>query len=226
MKPSVFAELSESENLSSGSTACGAVVLCLLALCFSGCTGSGVRNPENLCAIFREKPEWYASVSASREKWGIPIPVMMSIMYHESDFRSDARPPRRLCLFIFPGPRLSTAYGYAQAIDSTWNIYRRHTGNLHADREDFHDAIDFIGWYCHVSFVKCGMAKDDPYNLYLAYHEGQNGFNQETYNRKPWLKKVAFSVRERAETYARQFGLCEFEFRKPEIRGKSCLYPF
>lgn len=196
-----------------------------MLLCFSGCAGTELRNPENLCAIFREKPEWYESASASRAKWGIPIPIMMSIMYHESDFRSDAR-PRRTWLFIFPGPRLSTAYGYSQSIDSTWNIYRKHTGNLHADRTDFGDAIDFIGWYCHISFVKCGMSKEDAYNLYLAYHEGQNGFNQGTYNKKPWLKKVAGSVQEYAETYTRQFGLCEFEFRKPEIRGRNCLYPF
>ncbi|MGE0086948.1 MAG: hypothetical protein AB7S75_21295 [Desulfococcaceae bacterium] len=200
-------------------------ILCLLVLCFSGCTGTAPRNPGNLCAIFREKPEWYESASASCGKWGIPIPVMMAIMYRESDFRSDAR-PRRTCLFIFPGLRRSTAYGYSQAIDSTWNIYCKHTGRLHADREDFDDAIDFIGWYCNISFVKCGIAKHDAYNLYLAYHEGQNGFNQGSYNKKNWLKKVALSVREQAETYTLQFGLCESEFRKPAVKGKSCLYPF
>ena len=198
--------------------------LCLLILCFCGCTaGTAPRNPENLCAIFHEKPEWYESASASRKRWGVPIPVMMAIMYKESSYVSDAR-PRSTCLFFFPGPRRSSAFGYSQAIDSTWNIYCKHTGRLHADRQDFDDAIDFIGWYCHISFIKCGMSKEDAYNLYLAYHEGQNGFNQGTYHAKAWLKRVAFSVLEQAAAYTSQLDRCESEFRKSEIKGKSCLF--
>jgi len=222
MKPSVFAELSKAKELLIRIRKSAA--LCLVVFCVCGCSaGSAPRNPANLCAIFREKPQWYESASASWKKWGVPIPVMMAIMYKESSYISDAR-PRRTCLFFFPGPRRSSAFGYSQAIDSTWNIYCKHTGRLHADREEFDDAIDFIGWYCHISFVKCRISKEDAYNLYLAYHEGQNGFNQGTYNTKAWLKRVSLSVREQAQTYTRQLERCESEFSKAEIRGKSCLF--
>ena len=42
-----------------------------------------------------------------------------------------------------------------------------------ADRDDFNDAIDFIGWYNDQSSRRSKISKSDAYNLYLAYHEGQ-----------------------------------------------------
>lgn len=181
-------------------------------------------NHNNICEIFREKQKWYQNAYASYQKWRVPIPVMMAIMYHESGFRAKARPPRTTCLFIFPGPRPSSAYGYAQAIDGTWENYKRYTGEQGADRDDFADAIDFVGWYCHISYKQCGIRKNDAYNLYLAYHEGQRGFIRKTYQKKAWLKKVANRVRKKADIYSNQLASCEREFQKKS--GGCCLFPF
>ena len=203
----------------------GICLLFFLIFNIIGCAGIR-KSPENisdLCEIFREK-EWYSSAYSSYRKWGVPIPVMMAIMYHESAFKAKARPPRTTCLFIFPGPRPSSAYGYAQAINSTWENYREFTGNYGADRDDFSDAIDFVGWYCHISYKECGISKDDPYQLYLAYHEGQSGFNRQTYNKKAWLKEVAGRVQRRADTYSNQLASCEREFQRSG--GGCCLFPF
>ncbi|MEE4354959.1 MAG: transglycosylase SLT domain-containing protein [Desulfococcaceae bacterium] len=198
--------------------------LCLIPLLFSACSGSVPRRPENLCAVFREKPEWFTAARISLKRWGVPIPVMMAIMYKESGFRPRAKPPRKTCFFIFPGPRLSSAYGYAQAIDSTWDIYRKSAGKTGADREDFDDAIDFIGWYCHISHKKCGISKKDSYRLYLAYHEGQTGYNRGSYKKKKWLQEKARLLKKQSDRYTKQLNSCIRELET--VTGKSCLYPF
>jgi len=199
-------------------------LLCILTILSFGCSGTRPRNPDNICEIFRENEKWYGSAYASYQRWSVPIPVLMAIMYHESGFDAEARPPRTTCFFIFPGPRPSTAYGYPQALDGTWDMYRRSTKHSGAARNDFDDAIDFIGWYCNQSYILCGIRKNDAYNLYLAYHEGQKGFRRKTYQKKAWLRQVANNVQIRTRIYSGQMASCEKEFRKP---GKGCcLWPF
>ena len=196
---------------------------CLLILLFHGCaTTPPPRRPDNICEIFREHREWYEDAAEAYKRWGIPIPVMMAILHQESKYVSDAKPPRTTCLWIFPGPRPSSAYGYAQAKDETWEEYQESSGNSWADRDDFADAIDFVGWYCHLSVQQCRISKDNARNLYLAYHEGRGGFNRRSYAKKAWLIRVADKVQRRAVTYKSQLAACEAEFRK----GGCCLWPF
>lgn len=200
------------------------LVCSALALCLCACLG-GQRvpeNPENICDIFRQNKKWYEHAYASSRRWGVPIPVMMAILYQESKFKADAKPPRTTCLWIFPGPRPSSAYGYAQALNSTWEHYKRYTGKRRAQRHDFADAVDFVGWYCYISYTKCGISRVDAYNLYLAYHEGQGGFNRRTYAKKPWLRRVASGVAQRAKVYERQLASCEGEF----LKKRPCLWFF
>ena len=200
-----------------------ACFLCLFLL--SGCatTSLAPEEKDNICAIFRAHREWYESARKSSERWGVPIPVLMAIIHQESSFISDAKPPRTSCLWVLPGPRPSSAYGYAQASDETWEEYQKSTGNTGADRDSFDDAVDFVGWYCDLSFRRCRIPKEDAYRLYLAYHEGHGGYNRKTYLRKKWLAPVARKVRARANTYRRQLDSCEGEFRRT---GPSCLWPF
>ena len=199
--------------------------LLFLTIQLSGCLGAQrvPRYPDNICEIFRENRKWYKSAHASYRKWGIPIPVMMAIMHQESRFKAKAKPPRTTCLFIFPGPRPSSAYGYAQALDGTWDKYKRSTGNSGADRDNFADSIDFIGWYCNAIRRECRIARNDAYNLYLAYHEGRGGFLRKTYTKKRWLRQTAKNVGGKARKYERQLASCEREFQK---RGCCCLWPF
>ena len=200
-------------------------VLCIVTIHLCGCVGAqhAPRYPDNICEIFRENRAWYRSAHASYRRWGIPIPVTMAIMHQESKFEAKTKPPRTTCLCIFPGPRPSTAYGYSQALDETWDKYKRSAGNRGADRDDFSDAVDFIGWYCNISHTKCSIAKDDAYNLYLAYHEGHGGFSRKTYRKKAWLRRVAGKVGSKARIYEKQLASCQREFQK---RGCCCLWPF
>jgi hypothetical protein len=183
-----------------------------------------VASREDLCDIFKDNPSWYQSASRAQAKWGVPIPTIMAIIAQESGFDAKARPARKGgFLWIFPGSRPSSAYGYSQALDGTWDTYRESTGNRWAKRTDFADSVDFVGWYCHQSSVKCGISKKDPYSLYLAYHEGHGGFNAGTHKSKGWLLQVARSVESRSRTYAAQIQRCP-EVSRPA--KSSCLWPF
>jgi len=180
-----------------------------LVLACAACTTSPPSDVNDICAIFREKNGWYDDAAGARKEWGSPISVMMAMMHQESKFRAKAKPPRKKIFGFIPGPRPSDAYGYSQALDSTWDGYKRSAGRYGADRDDFGDAIDFIGWYNHQSKQRSGIAKTDAYRLYLAYHEGHGGYNRATYRNKQWLIDVAHKVDRRASSYRSQLLACE-----------------
>ncbi|MGL5304524.1 MAG: hypothetical protein ACRC9M_13150, partial [Aeromonas sp.] len=85
------------------------VVVGLLAG-LTACSTRPPAQPENLCQIFREKPEWHEAALKMNKKWGTPIHVVMAMMYQESSFVEDAKPPMQYFLFI-PTGRASSAYG-------------------------------------------------------------------------------------------------------------------
>ena len=193
---------------------CGLIVV-VLALAGAGCSARPPRNVDDTCTIFEERHEWYRAARKSYERWGIPIHVQLAIIHQESRFRGDAKPSRRRIFWLVPGPRPSSAEGYTQALTTTWDEYTRDAGNWGADRDDFGDATDFIGWYCARSARGAGISKDDAFRLYLAYHEGDGGFRRGTYRRKPWLLGIAWRVQARADLYARQLTTCAHRFGPP-----------
>ncbi len=179
-----------------------------LYMTVAGCSARAPANIDDACAIFRERHSWFDDARQAERRWGVPIEVQLAIIHQESRFRSRVQPPRRRLLGFIPGPRPSSAYGYTQAVETTWNEYRRATGRRGADRDDFGDACDFIGWYAARSSRRLGIAKSDAYRLYLAYHEGDGGYRRGSYRRKPWLMRVASKVERRAERYRRQLAGC------------------
>lgn len=189
------------------------LLLVPLLLTLGACTTSPPRDLNNICAIFREKDDWYDDAADARDNWGSSIPIMMAIIYQESKFQADARPPRKKLLGFIPWFRPSTAYGYSQAKNITWQEYKQNGGPFGADRDDFADSIDFVGWYNYQSKKRSGISPDNAYGLYLAYHEGHGGYNRATYLQKPWLMKVARKVEARAGTYQSQLVVCEEELQ-------------
>lgn len=186
------------------------------AILMVGCSSSPPKNVNDVCAIFEEKDGWYDAAAEARDEWGSPIPVMMAIMYQESRFHAKAKPPRKKIFGFIPGPRPSDAYGYSQALGSTWDGYERSAGRYFADRDDFDDAIDFIGWYNDQSWRRSGIVKSDSYRLYLAYHEGHGGFNRGTFRDKQWLIDVAHKVERKANSYSGQLKRCEKDLQSDD----------
>lgn len=179
----------------------------------SACATSPPQNVDNLCSIFTEKKRWYDDAIDAQEAWGTPVPVLMAIVHQESRFNAKAKPPRKKIFGFIPGPRPSNSYGYSQALESTWESYQRSAGRYGADRDDFGDALDFIGWYNHQSFSRNGIPRNDAYRLYLAYHEGHGGYSRQSYRDKQWLQDVARKVATRADRYRGQLNSCEKQLK-------------
>jgi len=187
-------------------------LLFILSFCIlTACTASQPRNTDNVCEIFREKDDWYDESKQTAKKWGVPIHVQMAIMHQESHFVSDAKPPRTTLLGFIPWSRVSSAYGYAQVLDGTWDRYLKETGVWGADRDEFEDASDFIGWYTNISYKQLGISKWNAAQQYLAYHEGHGGFKRRSYLKKPWLVKVSKKVSRRASRFNKQLKSCKKE---------------
>ena len=191
------------------------VGLILASLLLIGCASPPPKRVDNICDIFDEKRSWYKDAKRSEKRWGSKIPTLMAIMHQESRFHAKAKPPRTKILWIFPGPRKSSAYGYAQVKDGTWDEYRKDTNNFWASRSHFDDAVDFVGWYNAQSRARSGIGLNDSYRLYLAYHEGHGGFNRGSFDNKAWLKAVARKVANRSARYERQLQSCERRFKGP-----------
>ena len=141
---------------------------------------------------------------------------MISFVYQESSFKSDARPEREKILGVIPWFRPSTAVGYSQALTKTWDDYKDETGNTRANRKNFSDSADFIGWYASKGYYQ-GFEKTDARSLYLAYHEGYGGFEKKSYRKKQWLIKVADRVQARSSKYQKQYWGCSKELKKKKF---------
>ena len=183
----------------------------LLALAVAGCRGATTAPPVDLddaCAILDARPAWARALARAQKKWGVPVPVLMAVIWQESKYRGDARTPLTFALGVIPMGRASSAYGYAQAIDSTWKWYLADTGNRGARRDHFADAVDFMGWYFNRSAEKLGIPLTSARRQYLAYHEGHAGYRRRSWRRKPWLVRIAREVDARAAMYAGQLAAC------------------
>jgi len=181
------------------------VVICLLTACVT----PAPQSPEDVCAIFEEKRNWFLAAEKARDHWKTPVGITMSFLYQESSFRGNARPERETLFGIIPWKRKSTAKGYAQAIDATWQQYVKDAGDWFPLRSNFNDAVDFVGWYNRQSQRKLGISRTDAKNLYLAYHEGWRGYQNRTYEKKPWLVRASDQVEMRARRYQIQYLECK-----------------
>lgn len=180
----------------------------LFSLLLSACGSKPPSRSEDICKIFAEKTSWHKAAKNMQNQWGTPLYVPMAIMYQESGFRSDAKPPMQYFLGFIPTGRASSAYGFAQAKDEVWSDYKKENNHLWSSRDNFDDAIDFIGWYTNKTAQVNGIYKADAFNQYLNYHEGWGGFKRGTYAKKSWLISTARKVDERAKRYANQYQNC------------------
>ncbi|MCA0908245.1 lytic transglycosylase [Ruegeria marisrubri] len=182
-------------------------------LLLASCGGGSKQPPSKLndaCSIAREKPDFIKAFKNTERKWGVPVHVQMATIYQESRYKHDARTPHRYVLGVIPMGRQSSAYGYGQALDGTWEQYQRETGKRRAKRDRIRDASDFIGWYMNKSYERNGIHPSDTRNQYLAYHEGHTGYARGSYNNKSWLLNVANDVDARARLYQAQLANCRY----------------
>ena len=195
------------------------ILTSILFIFVVACTSVDNFNTADSCILFKEKKNWYKSTKKSYDKWGVPISLQLAIINQESSFNQFAKPKRKRLFGIIPGLRPSTAFGYAQVINPTWDWYKSRTGNFNASRANFSDITDFIGWYTTQSNKMLGISMNDYYNHYLAYHEGQGGWQKKTFNSKKWLLEIAKKVETQSNIYNNQLKDCESKLNKKGIFG-------
>jgi hypothetical protein len=177
----------------------------LLALAQS-CAHPPAPVARDLCELFALRAGWQEATLATAARWQVRPGFLLAVIHQESRFRPHARPWWRL--LGLPLAPASSAYGYGQATDGTWREYLRAAGRRGARRDDFSDALDFVGWYADRIHRETRLAKDDVYRLYLAYHEGPAGFVRGSHRSKPWLLDVAQGVAARADRFDRDAVAC------------------
>jgi hypothetical protein len=173
----------------------------------------------DICEIFEDRRGWYNAAKSAEQRWGIPVSVNMAFIYQESSFQSRAKPARNKFLWVFPGRRPSSAYGYAQALDETWQEYEQKSGNSRASRRNFSDAIDFVAWYNANSARISDISNNNAMHLYYAYHEGNGGYQRATYSDKQWLVDTAARVQANSNRFAGQLDGCRRELDKNWFQG-------
>lgn len=195
-------------------TSTHSIILLISLTLLASCVASPPKNTSNICSMFEEKRSWYKAALKSQKRWGVPVYVSMAFIKQESSYNGGAKPPRKKYFGFIPGRRPSSAYGYAQVLDGTWTDYKEAAGNWGARRNNFGDAVDFVGWYNNTSYRRNNLQRDDAYNLYLAYHEGHGGFSRGSYLNKTWLTNVARTVQNNSNRYQAQFQRCEADLGK------------
>ena len=187
----------------------------IIILILSSCAVSPPKKPNDICSIFLEKRSWYNAAIKSSKRWKIPLEVNMAFILQESSYIQGAKPERTKLLGFIPWKRKSSAYGYAQAIDGTWDIYKKQAKKPLASRTSFKDSVDFIGWYNKKSNKLLGIPKDNARLLYLAYHEGRGGYKKGSYKSKPWLLSVSSDVQKMSNRYRNQYDNCKKKLKSP-----------
>lgn len=185
------------------------LLMTMMVLLLSSCATVPPDNMHNACSIFKQYPKWYKVTKRSHDHWGIPVHVQMAIMHQESHFKSHVKPDRTKLFGFIPWKRPTSAHGYSQALDGTWKAYKKECGKFFVSRTNFADCADFMGWYLSKAAKELHLSKNNTYALYLAYHEGIGGYKNKTYQRKPWLKKVAKKVSLQSHRYKYQLMRCK-----------------
>ena len=82
-------------------------------------------NIDDACVIVHHHDEWRSALVKGKRDSRVPTALILAIIRQESSFRAEIRPAMRYFLGFIPIGRASSAYGYAQVIDSTWQWYQK-----------------------------------------------------------------------------------------------------
>ena len=173
----------------------------------SGCIGIP-KNQEDACSIIKQKKSWRTALKKTEKRWGISPGMQLAFIKTESNFKPTARTQRKYFLGLIPSGRISSAYGYSQALDGTWKEYKKSTGNRYHRRSNFAHSTNFIGWYADKTKRLLGISKNNAYLQYLAYHQGQAGFKTGAYKNKKALLGVANKTALNKKKFDRQLKKC------------------
>ena len=149
--------------------------LFLILLFFLSACSSVPKYPQNACKIFSEKYFYLKYTRAASKKWGVPISSILAVINKESAFKRFAKPKRTKLFKIIPYRRPSSSFGYSQAVNKTWELYKKENNKPIALRISFKNSSDFVGWYFWKTNKINKISFTDTRNMYLNYYLGWGG---------------------------------------------------
>ena len=165
----------------------------------------------NICYIFKKRPNWYKFSKKSEKRWGTPIWIQLAIINQESKFKSNARSQNKKIFGIpIPFTHKSSSFGYSQALNSSWRNYSNFIDNKSAQRNNFQDSADFVAWYIYRARKYLNLNNSQITDLYLAYHEGINGYRNKNYLKSKTTIISASKVSKIAIKYKNQLKDCQY----------------
>ena len=177
-------------------------VVVAIAAMLVACSEGQVDASANACQIMQDHTKWKRALEQSQKDYDVAPSVVLALIHQESKFNATAKSSS------------STAYGYAQAINATWQSYVTTTGHSSAKRNNFKDSADFVGWYLSDLSASLDISKSNVNDLYLAYMLGYAGFKRYKNQVGPNAEAVrhqeimAQKVAEKSQAYAHQLSQC------------------
>ena len=181
----------------------------LILLFFLTSCSSVPKYPQNACKIFGQKYLWYKSTKKSSDTYGAPIHIILAFVNKESGFNRWAKPKRKKLFKILPYKRPSSSFGYSQAVNKTWELYKTETNNPLALRTRFKDSVMFIGWYMSKTKKINKISLNDSYRQYLNYYLGWGNYAKKTYKTDKKAIIYAKKVQEQSKIYKNQLIECQ-----------------
>ena len=180
------------------------VILFFLTAC-----SSVPKYTSNACKIFGEKYFWYKHAKKSSETYGAPVHIILAFVKKESGFNRWAKPKRTKLFKIVPYKRPSSSFGYSQAVNKTWELYKTETNNPLALRTRFKDSVMFIGWYINKTNKINKISFNDAYRQYLNYYLGWGNYSKEVYKTDKKAIIYAKKVEKQSKVYKSQLKECQ-----------------
>ena len=172
------------------------------------------KYPQNACKIFGQNYLWYKSIKKSSETYGAPIHIILAFVNKESGFNRWAKPKRQKLFKIVPYKRPSSSFGYSQAVNKTWELYKTETNNPLALRTRFKDSVMFIGWYMKKTTKINKVPLNDSYRQYLNYYLGWGAYAKKTYKTDKKAVIFAKKVEQQSKIYKSQLRECQESLNK------------
>ena len=172
------------------------------------------KYPANACKIFSQKYLWYKHTNKSSKTYGAPVHIILAFINKESGFNRWAKPKRTKLFKIIPYKRPSSSFGYSQAVNKTWELYKTETNNPLALRARFKDSVMFIGWYMNKTNKINKIPLNDSYRQYLNYYLGWGNYSNKTYKTDKKAIIFAKSVENQSKIYKKQLKECQRNLNK------------
>ena len=175
------------------------------------------KYPQNACEIFGEKYFYLKYTRAASKKWGVPISSILAVINKESGFRRFAKPKKLKIFKIIPYRRPSSSLGFSQAVNKTWDLYKKENNKPAALRISYKSSSDFIGWYFWKANKINKVSLNNTRDLYLNYYLGFSAYKNKAYQTDKKAIIYAKSVEKQAKIYKSQLLECKSILNKSYI---------